>query len=54
MRGSIRMLVGFLIVFGAVGTLDLNPDADLFVQTVIAICGLAVMFTGVNAMKGNV
>jgi hypothetical protein len=54
MRGSIRFLVGFLIVFGAVGTVDVNPDADLLVQTVIAICGLAVMLTGVNAMKGNV
>lgn len=54
MRGSIRFLVGFLIVFGAVGTLDVNPDADLLVQTLIAVCGLAIMFTGVNAMKGNV
>ncbi len=51
MRGSIRMIVGFLIVFGAVGTIEVNPDADLLVQIVIAIGGLAVMLTGVSAMR---
>jgi hypothetical protein len=54
MRGSIRFIVGFLIVFGAIGTVDVNPAADLLVQTVIAICGLAVMLTGVSAMRENV
>lgn len=54
MRGSIRMIVGFLIVFGAVGGIEVNPDADLLIQSLIAVCGLAVMFTGVSAMKGNV
>lgn len=53
MRGSIRMLVGFLIVFGAVGTIELNPDADLLVQMIIAVGGLAIMLTGINAMKEN-
>jgi phosphate starvation-inducible membrane PsiE len=51
MRGSIRMIVGFLIVFGAVGTIEVNPDANLLVQIVIAIGGLAVMLTGVSAMR---
>jgi hypothetical protein len=54
MRGSIRMLVGFLITFGAVGTIEVNPDANLIVQMVIALAGLAVMLTGVSAMKENV
>jgi succinate-acetate transporter protein len=54
MRGSIRMLVGFLIAFGAVGTIEVNPDANLIVQMVIALAGLAVMLTGVSAMKENV
>jgi len=53
MRGSIRMLVGFLIVFGAVGTIEVNPDADLLVQMVIAVAGLALMFNGVSAMQEN-
>jgi hypothetical protein len=51
MRGSIRMLVGFLIVFGAVGGIEMNPDADLLVQMVIAVAGLAIMLTGVSAMQ---
>ena len=51
MRGSIRMLVGFLIVFGAVGTIEVNPDADLLVQMIVAGAGLALMFSGVNAMR---
>jgi hypothetical protein len=54
MRGSIRMLVGLLIVFGAVGTIEVNPDADLLNQMVIAVVGLAVMLTGVSAMKESV
>jgi len=51
MRGSIRMLVGFLIVFGAVGTIEVNPDANLLVQMIVAGAGLAIMFTGVSAMR---
>lgn len=54
MRGSIRMIVGFLIVFGAVGTIEVNPDANLIVQMVIAFAGLAVMLTGVSAMREDV
>ncbi len=54
MSGSIRMLVGFLIVFGAVGGIEVNPDADLLVQMLIAVVGLAVMLTGVFTMKENV
>ena len=53
MCGSIRMLVGFLIVFGAVGTIEVNPDADLLVQMIIAVAGLAIMLTGVSAMQEN-
>ena len=51
MKGSIRALVGFLIAFGAVGTLELDPSASLFVQVSIALVGCAVMYSGVCAMK---
>jgi hypothetical protein len=54
MCGSIRMLFGFLIVFGAVGTIEVNPDADLLVQMIIAVGGLAIMLTGVSAMREDV
>ena len=53
MRGSIRALVGFLVVFGAVGGLDNATDGQVFALTALACAGLAVMFSGVNAMRGN-
>jgi hypothetical protein len=48
MRGSIRALVGFLIVFGAVGADD---SAPLYLIVGIAVIGLAIMASGVSAMK---
>ncbi len=51
MKGSIRAVLGFLIVFGAVGTLDADPSSSLLLQTGIAIVGLLVMYSGVRAMN---
>jgi hypothetical protein len=51
MRGSIRFAVGFLVVFGAVGTLDANPNASLLATTALAAAGLLVMASGVSAMS---
>lgn len=56
MKGSIRLFLGFLLVFGAVGGMD-NPDqAQFFVeQAIAAVVGLGLMVWGVNAMnKENV
>ena len=53
MRGSIRMLVGFLIAFGAVGSIEIDPNANLMLEMILAGAGLALMFSGVNAMKEN-
>jgi len=53
MRGSIRMLVGFLIVFGAVGSIEIDPNANLMLEMILAGAGLALLFSGVNAMKEN-
>jgi hypothetical protein len=51
MKGSIRLLVGFLITFGAVGTLDVNPNASLLVQTALAAVGLAIAYSGTKAIQ---
>lgn len=51
MQGSIRMAVGFLVVFGAVGSLDFDSEASVLVQTAIAVVGLVVAYSGVQAMK---
>jgi hypothetical protein len=54
MKGSIRALVGFLIVFGAVGGLDADPSASILLQTSIAVLGLGIMYSGVRAMNGGI
>ena len=51
MRGSIRALVGFMVVFGAVGGMDNNPDASLVTLVALAVVGLAIMWSGVSAMQ---
>jgi hypothetical protein len=38
----IRLLVGFFITFGAVGTLDVEPTASLLSYTLLAFVGLAI------------
>ena len=47
----IRFILGFLIVFGAVGTIEINPDANVILQTGLAILGLAIMANGVAAFQ---
>ena len=51
MRGSIRIGVGFFMVFGAVGTLDVDPNASLSTVILLATFGLLFMFSGINAME---
>ena len=50
MKGSIRAIVGFLCVFGAVGGLDADPSASIPVQVSLAVLGLLIMYSGVRAM----
>jgi hypothetical protein len=51
MRGSIRLGIGFLMVFGAVGTLEADPSASLLSVLALATVGLVVMYSGVTAME---
>ena len=51
MRGSIRMFVGFMLVFGSVGGMDNSTDWDLWLLLGTAIIGMVLMFAGVKAMK---
>jgi len=44
MKGTIRLLVGFLMMFGAVGGMEDVSKADYFLeQTIIAVLGLMLM-----------
>jgi hypothetical protein len=53
MKGSIRILLGLLITYGAVGTMDYDPNADALLQTALAFGGIAIAFWGVRAMEKN-
>jgi hypothetical protein len=54
-KGSIRMVLGFMITFGAVGTLDADPSASVLVQFTLAMIGLAIAYSGVLAnQKQNI
>jgi hypothetical protein len=50
MQGSIRAVVGFLMVFGAVGGMETGTDAQLPLQLLVAGLGLLAMYSGVRAL----
>jgi len=50
MKGSIRLAVGFFLVFGAVGGLDTN-SATLTQGLILAAVGLGLMYSGIKAME---
>ena len=49
MRGTIRIVVGFLMVFGAAGGIDTASDSQIFPLVGIAMIGLICMYSGVKA-----
>jgi hypothetical protein len=51
MRGSIRAIVGLLVLFGVAGGLDNSTDAQLLPLVVIGLVGAAIMYSGVTAMN---
>lgn len=50
MRGLIRTVVGFLMVYGAVGTMEVDPSVPLLQLTLLALAGLGLMLSGVSAI----
>jgi len=51
MKGSIRVAIGFLIVFGSVGGMDADPSASILLGLATAVLGLGIMYSGVTAMN---
>jgi hypothetical protein len=47
----IRFVLGLVIVMGAVGTLDIDPEANVLLQTALAGVGLVLMYLGSQKMK---
>jgi hypothetical protein len=56
MKGSIRIIVGLLLVYGAVGGMDHGPfdSSSLLAQIGTAIVGLALMAWGTTAIRDRV
>ena len=53
MRGSIRAIVGLLVVFGVCGAIDTASDSQLLTLIVFAAAGLGIMASGVSAMNAK-
>lgn len=53
MKGSIRAIVGLLIVFGVAGAIDNATDSQLLTLIVVAAAGLGLMASGTNAMNSK-
>jgi len=47
----IRFIVGFLVVFGAVGGMDNATDGELLPLLGVTLVGLALMYFGTEKMK---
>ena len=48
----IRMIVGFFLVFGAVGGMDNATDSELLPLLALAVLGLTSMYYGVRKING--
>jgi hypothetical protein len=46
-----QAILGFLILMGVSGTLDIHPHVDLIVLTITAAFGMALMYNGVSSIK---
>jgi len=47
---SVVAITGFLLVFGVSGAIDTATDANLIPLGLIAVCGLALFFAGINGL----
>lgn len=49
----IRFVLGILLVLGAVGTLDIDPNASPITQSILAAFGVFLMYFGSKAMQNE-
>jgi len=47
----VAFILGLLMVFGAVGSLDVDPNANFVVQCVLALVGLSMMSAAVPTQE---
>lgn len=49
--GAIRLATGLILVLGALGGMEQQPEASLLAQSLIALVGLGLMFSGTRAVN---
>jgi hypothetical protein len=49
----IRVVIGFLMVFGAVGGIDNATDGQLIPLLALAVTGMALMYFGTKKINEN-
>lgn len=47
--GTIRIILGVIILWGGVGTLDADPEVGLDIITGLFVVGLVLIYSGVMA-----
>ena len=47
--GTIRIILGILIMWGAVGTVDADPDVGMDVLIGLLVAGLVLIYSGARA-----
>ena len=52
-KGGIRLVTGLLLVLGAVGGMEHQPEASLLLQSLLALLGLGLMFWGAMAVNAQ-
>lgn len=53
MKGSIRAVLGFLIVFGCVGGMEANPDIALSRYVVPILVGFGFLYSGATVLANQ-
>ena len=51
MKGSKRFVVGLLLVWGTVGSMDQATDIEVFCLSIVALLGLWSMYSGARALQ---
>lgn len=49
----IRFVIGFLMVIGGLGNIEVDPEASLVINAFIAALGIGLMFLGAEKLSGK-
>lgn len=50
----ILFILGLLVAMGGMGTLDVNPDANVALQAFVSVVGCGLMWLGLQVMERKV